>query len=426
MPAHERSAEPARLNLVHILTWRVAVAALAIAAAMTATTFVRDAGSDGGSSLGAVAPPENAPVDATVDGMTRFALGFYKATADPRHNTVFSPLSLAEAFGMVRAGAKGETAAQLDRTFGFPDGVDGALNALTRGIASDHPEPGKPVLNLANGMFVQDGFAIQEGFAGTLSDHYGASPSAVDFAHSPSAALETVNAWVNAHTGGRIDKILDEVEPSTRLVLTNAVYFDGKWQKRFSPAQPGTFRVAGSEVQVPMMSRDAKGVGFLAKPGAGWRAIELPYTGGRLAMRILVPTGDQSPADLLTPEILAAAAETKILEEGVLSMPRWDFGAAFDLRSDLTKLGVTDAFDPDRADLSAVATSPLFVGQATHRAGITVDENGTKASAASAGEEVAVSAPEPIAIDRPFAFEIVDTQSGAPLFLGHVVDPRQA
>jgi serpin B len=149
--------------------WRVAVAALAVAAAATATTFVRDAGSDGGSSLGAVAPPADAPVAATVDGLTRFALDFYNATADPRHNTVFSPLSIAQAFAMVRAGAKGETADELDEAFGFPSGVDGALNALTHGIASDRPEPDKPVVNIANGMFVQNGFSLHEPFTQTLS-----------------------------------------------------------------------------------------------------------------------------------------------------------------------------------------------------------------------------------------------------------------
>jgi serpin B len=258
----------------------------------------------------------------------------------------------------------------------------------------------------------------------TLSDHYGAIPTSADFAGSPSTALDAVNRWVNTHTGGRIAKILDEVDSSTRLVLTNAVYFDGKWQKKFSPAQPGTFRVDGTDVQLPMMSRAAKGVGFLSKRDEGWEAFELPYTGGRLAMRILVPTGDKSPADLLTPQILAAAAETKSLDDGELTMPRWDFGTAFDLRSVLTKLGVTDAFEADSADLSGMATSPLYVGQAAHKANITVDENGTKASAASAAGPVAVSAPRSFVIDRPFAFAIVDTKANAPLFLGHVADPR--
>jgi serpin B len=147
-------------------------------------------------------------------------------------------------------------------------------------------------------------------------------------------------------------------------------------------------------------------------------------------MRIILPTGTATPADLINQRTLAAVGRTTPTDVAV-TMPKWDFGTDLDLRSILSKLGVTDAFDPATADLSGItAAEKLFVGQAVQKANITVDELGTVASAVTAlgltnlGAVVGPTPPVEFTVDRPFAFEIVDTKTSAPLFVGSVADPR--
>jgi serpin B len=178
-------------------------------------------------------------------------------------------------------------------------------------------------------------------------------------------------------------------------------------------------------VDVPTMSIQTQ-AGYVR--GDGFQALELPYFGGRLAMRILLPTKNGAPGDLLTAKTLAAAARTTSTQ-ALVTMPRWDFGTRLDLKKLLPALGIRAVFDPDGADLHGIVSDQqLFVDQAVHRANITVDELGTIASAVTALGVSVTSAPlDPpleFTVDRPFAFVIVDVKTGAPVFVGQVTDPR--
>lgn len=386
-----------------------------------------------------VAPAEGAPVGKTVAGMNEFAIALYKAAAKPGENVVFSPLSIAFAFAMVRVGAKGETAEQLDEAFGFPAEFDAAFNALTNGLATasappippaptgevdQDPPPAPPILTLANALFLQDGYPMLDRFLRTLTEQYGSQVRTVDFGDQL-AALNEVNGWANQYTAGRIPKILETVDPLTRAVIANAVYLKADWTRPFDEAGDRDFAVAGRQVQVPMMDRKDR-LGYAT--GAGWQAVDIPYFGDTLAMRVIAPTGDKTPADLLTPGVLAAAAKTEPTELS-LTMPLWDFGTTFDLKALMPELGVTDLFVEGTADLTGMTEAErLFITQAVHKANITVDELGTVASAVTALSAGVTSAqvPPPVSVtlDRPFVFQIIDVKTGATLFVGHVADPR--
>ena len=428
-----------------------------LAAALAATLLAACGSGDGGSGAGPAGatsdvvqvsgasraePRQGAPVDATVAGLTRFAAKLYRSATSPERNAVLSPLSIAYAFAMARAGAGGDTAAALDETFGFPPGVAEAFNALTNGMVTatalpragaapapspgEEPQPQPPVLAIANGLFTQRGYEIAEAFLRTLTEQYGSEVRTVDFGR-PEDALTAVNAWADEHTAGRIPKILDGLDPMTRLVLANAVYLKASWTEPFTPAGEQPFTVAGSKVDVAMINRTLV-AGYAT--GDGWTAVTIPYFGGRLAMRVLVPTGGgKTPADLLTPEVLDAAGRAGTKEVD-LTMPGWDFGSTLDLRAVLTGMGLTLPFDEARADFSRITTQEqLFIDQAVHKANITVDEYGTEAAAVTALSMRATSArvdpPVELTVDRPFAFAVIDTTTGAPLFLGHVADPRE-
>lgn len=434
----------AKRNSTHGLRAVAGVAALALLAAGCGSSDDDDTVSSGTSVVevpGAsrVAPADGAPVDETVAGMNEFAAALYKVAAKPNENVVFSPLSIAFAFAMVRAGAKGETAKQIDEAFDFPAGLDAAFNALTNGLATasappvapvptgevdQDPPPAPPILTLANALFLQDGYPLAEPFLRTLTEQYGSQVRTVDFGDQL-AALNEVNGWANKYTAGRIPKILEELDPLTRAVIANAVYLKADWTRPFDKAGERDFAVGGTKVPVPMMDREDR-LGY-AK-GAGWQSVDIPYFGDTLAMRVTVPTGDKTPADLLTPGVLTAAAETTPTELD-LTMPLWDFGSTFNLRELMPELGITDLFVEGTADLTGMTEAErLFVTQAVHKANITVDELGTVASAVTAVGVGVTSARQPppvsITVDRPFVFQIVDVKTGATLFIGHVADPR--
>lgn len=389
-------------------------------------------------------PAKGAPVAATVEGMQSFAADLYRIAASPNENLVFSPLSIEYAFAMLRAGAAGNSAKQLDDTFGFPIELAAAFNALTANLVTDqapppptpppagdkpegrdYPRPSAPVLAVSNGLFAQRGYQFVQEFLQTLREQYDAGLQTVDFADE-AAALAAINGWVEEKTGGRITKALERLDPMTRLAIANAVYLKASWPVPFGDPRDGQFKVAGEQVAIPTVSREST---FDYATGSGWRSLTLPYFGDRLAMRLILPTGQGTPADLMKPEILAAAAKGKPTDVK-LTMPTWDFGADLDLRELLPKLGLTDVFDELRANLSGItASEALFVDQAVHKANITVDQLGTEAAAVTVLTTMPTSAravpPVQFTVDRPFLFQIVDLKTGAPLFLGQVVDPTK-
>jgi serine protease inhibitor len=408
-------------------------------------------GGTGLHSLAADVSRERASLDsipdlaAVVAGIRNFGVALHRATATVNDNWTVSPLSLGMAFGMLRAGSRGATAHEVDSVFGFPTGprADGsphhALNALgahlvttTPVATAPSPTPsGKiapdPIVAIANGLFLDQAFAdrINETFLRTLAAQYGASPTAVRFA-DPSVAA-AINAWVTRQTRGRIEKLFDSIDPSTVLVLANAVYLKTTWLNQFraETTADGPFTTRGGHrVTARMMRQQLPSVPYSAT--SQWQRVVLPYVGGELTMRVVVPAADDADMTALG-EMLAAATQPKPPDRRAwvdLTLPRWDTATNLPLVSALARLGMPDAFT-NKADLSGIAPG-LFVNDAIHRANITVDEHGTEAAAVT-GIGMATSArigtPIVMQADRPFAWAVVHEPSGTPVFTGHVVDP---
>jgi serpin B len=378
-------------------------------------------------------PGADAPVAAVAAGIT--GLG-YRLGQGETGNWVVSPASISFAFAMARAGAGGDTAAELDRAFGFPAaGLGDAFNAITRQLVTADippPVPTKPrqpgevrptVVCLGDALFPQSGYPIGDAFLHTLAEQYGAGVYPVDFGQP--AAKGQIDDWVNAQTAGRIPKLFDRLDPATKLVLANTVYLRADWAHPFEPESTGDeafHRSGGTDVTVKMMHLGAQ---LRYAQGDGWRAVELPYLGGQLALRVLLPTSDRvSPHDLLAPDLMAAVGAGLAPTGVALSLPKWDITTEVPLADRLRALGVVSAFT-DRADFSGIHTG-LFIDQAVHRATMTVDEAGTEAAAATGIAMVPTSgmlAQQTVTVDRPFAFAIVHTGTGVPVFVGQVADP---
>lgn len=381
-----------------------------------------------------------------VAGMRALGANLHRVDSSAATNWTVSPLSLSVAFGMLRAGARGQTGQQIDAALGYPPArvAEGsphaALNALTATLVSSGPAPSTgptpstgdgppppPVLAIANGLFLDRGFAaaVRPAYLRLLATQYGAEAMSVRFADR--SATATINAWVAAQTRERIKVLFDSLDPATVMVLANAVYLKATWASQFEPSStvPGPFvRATGGSVQVPLMRQVVTFASYAST--ALWERVTLRYAGHDLAMRIVLPRGTAADVPSLTSALTTALAPTTddSLTSVDLTLPRWETSTSLPLIAAMQSLGVTDVFGAG-ADLTGIAPE-LFVSDAVHRANITVDELGTEAAAVT-GIAIAVSgmAAEPVTmtVDRPFAWAVVHEPTGTPVFAGHVVDP---
>ena len=389
------------------------------------------------------ATPTAGPSAAAVAALNRFAVAALRQAAQPRGNVALSPVGVAYVFAMLRAGAAGQTAAQLDRAFGFDEGTAAQFNALGAALdtvnhptgpaptvspfyegpeASGMPRPTLPKLDLADALFGQRDFALHPDFLHNLAEYFGTGVRTVDFVGDPRGAVDAINEWGRANTDGQIPAVLqrNDVDDLTRLALVNAIHLSATWAFPFNGPFPGTFTVQGTSVPVPVMRKREL---LRYATGPGWQSVEVPYFGDRLALRVIIPTDGGAPAALLTPEVLAATGRATT-HEVAFTMPLLTLASTFDLKALLRPLGVTDVFDRQRADLSGVADQFLYVSTAVQKATLHIDQYGTEASAVTVALGELVSGVQEVRADRPFAYEIVDLQTGAPLFLGQVTDPR--
>jgi serpin B len=380
-------------------------------------------------------------VENLVNGNNTFALDMYQSIGANDGNLIFSPFSISLALAMTYAGARNETEIQMANALHFTLGQNSthpAFNALDLALAqrgtSTNKDQEPMQLNIANAVWAEQTYPFQQEFLDTIALNYGAGIRLADFVNNYDPTRKEINKWVEDQTKNKIKDLLADgtLNPDTRMVLINAIYFKADWLTTFdaNKTYDAPFHLSdGSEAQVRMMSNSLYGIPF-AK-GDGYQAIELPYAGGTSAMDILVP--DEGKFAEFEPmldavklgEILNAMQPASVQ----LGLPKFQFTSEFSLPDQLSALGMMDAFDPNLADFSGMTGNrDLFISDVIHKAFVAVDEKGTEAAAATAVIMELAMAPmfeNVLTIDRPFIFVIRDTVSGQILFVGRVVNPAQ-
>jgi serpin B len=375
-------------------------------------------------------------MESLVSGNTEFAANMYQQLRGEPGNFFYSPHSISSALGMTWAGAKGQTEADMATALSFklsqakyhPAMNQLDLELMSRGQGAQGADGGGFRLNIANALWGQVGYHFEGQFLDTLAVNYDAGMHIVDYINQAPQAIDLINGWVEKKTEDRIKDILSpgSVDGSTRLVLTNAVYFNAAWEAPFEPANtaPGAFTTQeGSSVMVPMMH------GSFNVPYAQtteYTAVELPYDGHELSMVLVLPTDLNAFESTLTGAELEKVASS--LSSGYMvdtKMPTFEFESKFGLVPPLQALGMGIAFT-DAADFSAInGTGGLLITDVIHQSFVKVNEAGTEAAAATAVIVGETSLPQPAAItlDKPFVFFIRDLQTKAVLFVGRVADP---
>jgi serpin B len=381
--------------------------------------------------------------DATSGAAAVNAFGFdlYRLTTSGDKNLVLSPASIALALAMARAGARGDTAAEMDAVMHDAASDEHAawLNALEAALASRsgtftdlQGEEHELLLRIANAPFAQRGMTLEEAYLEALATRFGAGLRLVDYIGATEEARELINGWVSEQTEERIPELLRPgiLSEDTRLTLVNAIYLNAPWATPFDPefTQPGSFTLLdGTTIEVPMMT---SGQFFPYAEGPGWRAVELPYLGDELAMTVIVPNDLAAFEADLDADAFAAIVGALSPADVVLSLPRFSTETKLALVETLRRLGMPLALEADLADFSGITTEErLFIAEVIHQANIDVDEAGTEAAAATAVVMDTGAAPGELitlTVDRPFLFAIRDVQTGAIVFLGRITDPAAA
>ncbi|HUT36846.1 MAG TPA: serpin family protein [Planctomycetota bacterium] len=383
------------------------------------------------------APPE-AEMPLQEKGEHAFALNLYAKLRKPGENLFFSPFSITTALAMTYAGARGNTAAQMAQACAFdlpPERLHAHFAALIADLTSKERKAGTYYEFLvANALWGQQGFGFRKKFLDLVQASYGGGLRQVDFAQ-PEASRQTINRWAAEQTGGKITGLIPGgvLSRDTVLVLTNAMYFKGKWAFPFNgPStrdEPFTL-LNGEKVSVPMMHQ-VQEISCKYTAGEDCQVLELPYKGREVAMVILLPKeADGLPAveKSLTgnnmPKRLSALAPREV----DVSLPRFTITRDFRLDETLKFLGMTDAFAPGAADFTGMrAEGGIWIDAVLHKAFVEVNEVGTEAAAATAVEIMKsepMEQPPIFRADHPFLFLIRDTKSGTVLFMGRVMNPK--
>jgi serpin B len=378
--------------------------------------------------------PKATPADvaAAVEGNTRFALDLYKRLRAKEGNLFLSPYSVSTAFAMTYAGARGDTAAQMAKalhiTLDQPK-LPPALAELAARLKGDGKKRDFE-LTVANALWGQKGAGFLPEFLELNRTFYGAGLQKVDFVRAAEEARKTINAWTEKQTQGRIKDLLQPgtVNPATRLVLTNAVYFKAAWDspfyKKATRVQP--FRVSADRtVKVPMMRHT---IVFRYLEDDQLQAVELPYKGKEVSMLILLPRKADGLAELegqLTHANLGKWLSGMRRAIVSVSLPRFEVTGEFSLKQVLSDMGMPLAFTARAADFSGMESAhQFFLQNAVHKTFVRVDEEGTEAAGATAVLVGAGGFPKAFRADHPFLFLVRDNRSGSVLFLGRVVEPR--
>jgi len=373
-----------------------------------------------------------------VEGNTAFALQLYEKLHSQDGNLAFSPYSISSALAMTCAGARGETARQMEQVLHFDQtqtDLSPLMGQLDRAVkaAKGHNE-----LNIANSIWPQEKYPFRQDFLHLLKQDYGATVTPLDYVHNAEQARGTINRWVDVQTRHKINEIIGPgmLDDLTRMVLVNAIYFKGTWATPFPKNATQSDRFypkPDTHIRVPFMHVSDT---FRYGEDDQLQWISLPYKGDKLEMLILLPRDRDGLGQLendLNTTNLSWWMSNMGVEQVDVALPKFKITSEFGLAGILRAMGMADAFNPTNADFSGMdgKTNWLYISAVLHKAYVDVYEKGTEAAAATAvtmvGASIAVPVrpPKQFLADHPFIFMIRDSTMGSILFLGRVIQPGE-
>lgn len=362
------------------------------------------------------------------EAVTDFALSLLREERSGSVSVLLSPVSILNALGMVANGASGTTFKQIETATGMSLHQ---LNDFLYTYRMSLPADSKTCkAALANSAWLRDTFRVEDAFLRSCVNYYSAEVyrSAFD-----GGLVTDLNRWVSKKTDGMISDLLEK-EPGaeTMLYLVNAACFDAKWETPYTKENvrtDGIFTAASGKRQTADYLDSHETIYLSGNNVSGFLK---PYDGGKYAFVALVPDEGVTLADYLrnlTGEHLYQLITDHHYADVQASIPKFTARSELELEEPLRAAGINDLFDVSAADLRGLGSAPngntLYVNSVLHKTYLELDENGTKAAAATSLDVNGGAAPpsedvKTVTLDRPFLYMVVDTHACVPLFMGTV------
>ncbi len=367
----------------------------------------------------------------------KFAFDFYSQLNKEykNENIFFSPYSILVALTMTYEGARGETAEEMQSVLHIPKNASLRRQNFARIIKEINKKNKNYELSTANALWVQKDYKLLNEYTNIINKYYGGKTTNLDFIDDEARekSREIINSWVENQTKNKIQNLIPKgvLNELTRLVLTNAIYFKGKWVLQFDPknTKNENFTTStGKVVKVPMMRITGEDAKFNYTETDKAQILEMPYEGKDLSMLIILPKENnlENIEKIITPKKLLEWKNILRKQRVDVFFPKFKFETKYFMVDILKKMGIKSAFSLD-ADFSGMdGTKYLKVQDVIHEAFIEVNEEGTEAAAATAvvvGLESMPMAPKVFRVDHPFIFIIQQRDTGNILFIGKVNDP---
>ena len=371
-------------------------------------------------------------VNDVVGANNNFAFELFSKYKSDEGNIFFSPYSISTALAMTYEGARGKTAEEMKNVFHFPDDELSRRSAYARLYNEINKKDKGYKLSTANALWGQKDFSFLKSYTDTIGNYYGGKIQNLDFKTETEKSRQTINNWVEGQTNNKIKDLIPKgiLNPLTRLVLTNAIYFKGTWVKQFDKGKTKDedFRTKSGTVKAPMMRLTGNEAKFNYSENDKLQILEMPYEGEELSMLIILPKDDTANFDL-TLEALNQLKGMLVEQRVNVYIPKFKFDTKYFMSKTLGEMGMPTAFS-DEADFSGITLEePLHISAVIHQAFVEVNEEGTEAAAAT-GVVLAAKSAMPSQVpefraDHPFIFIIQQKETGNILFMGRVADPTK-
>jgi serine protease inhibitor len=366
-----------------------------------------------------------------------FGLDLFSRTAslaEKNKNTTVSPLSVSLALAMTYNGARGETKTEMEKAMNLagltPEQINNSHKALVEALQSSDPNV---ILEIANAIYYHQGFTVLPDFTSTNRNFYNAEVNSLNFANT-AEALKTINGWVAQKTHDKIPTIIDTIDPALRMILLNAIYFNGIWKNKFGEKDTHNYPfylADGTQKDVPTMKLETS---LEYTSNNLFSAVNLPYGNGQFQMTVLLPNEGKTTKNVIsglnTDNWQKWMKSFETSKPVVVTMPRFKFSWELKLNDILQSMGMKQAFMGESADFSGISGGKdLYIGYVIHKTYIDVNENGTEAAAVTAVGMVNTSIGVPdtkkyFTVNRPFLFAITEKTTGAILFIREVTNPE--
>ncbi len=378
-----------------------------------------------------------AGIEAAVQSNNQFTFDLYSQYKSQEGNIFFSPYGISMAFAMAYEGARGKTAQEIENVFHFQKESTIRQPAFARIYNQLNQYDREYELRTANALWANKEYPFLEQYFNTIEKYYGGKATNLDFESDSEGSRRTINGWIEKMTNNKIKDMAPSgtITPDTGLVITNAIYFKGKWETQFKKeaTREEDFRVTSErKVKVSMMRIKASDEHlFNYGETEDLQCLEMDYIGEDISMLILLPKDDslETLEQSLNAEVLQEIKRKMEEREVHIYFPRFKFETKYSMEDTFKKMGMEAPFEWPGADFSGMdGTKLLYIEKVLHNAFVEANEEGTEAAAATfmSGGIGAMMQSSIFRADHPFIFIIQDKTTGTILFLGRVSDPTKS